>query len=185
MTRARRSTVASATPWSIARAGCSSFSSAPPMCAGSRRCRAAAQGFEASPPVHQRRLRRQRLQQPPCRGCHRYNHRDLARNADEVGFVVHPRRWVVERTFAWLGRNRRLSRDFEATIASATAFTYAGAVMPLARRLARSTPSAVHTHQRPWLIVATIRGASITDTTPKTSNASLCDRTKPMPASTP
>ena len=43
--------------------------------------------------------------------------------ADQVGFAVHPRRWVVERCFAWLGRNRRLAKDFEATIASATAFS--------------------------------------------------------------
>lgn len=58
--------------------------------------------------------------------------------ADQIGFVVHPRRWVVERTFAWLGRNRRLSRDFEATAASATAFIYVAAAMLLVRRLARS-----------------------------------------------
>jgi putative transposase len=44
----------------------------------------------------------------------------------------------VERFFAWLGRNRRLARDFEATIASATAFLYAAAVLPLIRTLARS-----------------------------------------------
>src|SRR3546814_5605797 len=37
------------------------------------------------------------------------------------GFVVLPRRWVVERTLAWLNRNRRLAKDFEQTIASATA----------------------------------------------------------------
>ncbi len=57
---------------------------------------------------------------------------------DQVGFAVHPRRWVVERRFAWLGRNRRLAKDFEATIASATTFLSAASVLLLTRRLARS-----------------------------------------------
>jgi transposase len=57
---------------------------------------------------------------------------------DQVGFAVLPRRWVVERFFAWLSRNRRLTKDFEGTIASATAFLYAASVMLLTRRLARS-----------------------------------------------
>lgn len=57
--------------------------------------------------------------------------------ADQTGFVVHPRRWVVERTFAWLGRNRRLAKDFERGIASATAFLYAAAALVLIRRLGR------------------------------------------------
>jgi putative transposase len=56
---------------------------------------------------------------------------------DQVGFQVLPRRWVVERFFAWINRNRRLAKDFEATIASATAFLYAACVMLLTRRLAR------------------------------------------------
>ena len=57
--------------------------------------------------------------------------------ADQTGFVVHPRRWVVERTFAWLGRNRRLVKDFERTLRSALAFLYAASAMLLIRRLAR------------------------------------------------
>ena len=36
----------------------------------------------------------------------------------QIGFAVHPRRWVVGRFFAWLGRNRRLAKDFEGTVAS-------------------------------------------------------------------
>jgi transposase len=59
--------------------------------------------------------------------------------ADQRGFAVHPRRWVVERLFAWLSRNRRLAKDFEATLASATAFLYAASAMLLVRRLARCT----------------------------------------------
>jgi putative transposase len=55
----------------------------------------------------------------------------------QIGFAVHARRWVVERFFAWINRNRRLAKDVEATIASAEAFLYAAAVMLLLRRLAR------------------------------------------------
>jgi len=57
--------------------------------------------------------------------------------ADQKGFVVLPRRWVVERTFAWLNRNRRLAKDFEDTLRSATAFLYAAAAQFLLRRIAR------------------------------------------------
>jgi putative transposase len=56
-----------------------------------------------------------------------------------TGFHVLPRRWVVERTFAWLNRNRGLAEDFEATVASSEAWIYLASVQMLARRLARST----------------------------------------------
>jgi putative transposase len=62
----------------------------------------------------------------------------ITKIADQVGFQVLPRRWVVERFFAWINRNRRLAKDFEATIASAQAFRYAASVMLLTRRLARA-----------------------------------------------
>lgn len=57
---------------------------------------------------------------------------------DQVGFAVHPRRWVVEQFFAWISRNRRFWKDPETTLASARAFLYAAAVMILVRRHARS-----------------------------------------------
>jgi transposase len=65
---------------------------------------------------------------------------------DQVGFALHARRWVVERFFAWIGRNRRLAKGdrrsagghFEVTIASADAFLYAASVIILLRRIARS-----------------------------------------------
>ena len=58
--------------------------------------------------------------------------------AGQVGLVVLKRRWVVERFFARINRNRRLAKDFEATIASARAFLYAASIMLLARRIART-----------------------------------------------
>ena len=61
----------------------------------------------------------------------------VRKTADHVGFVGHARRRVIERCFGWLGRNRRLARDVEATLASATAFVYAASVMLLVRRLGR------------------------------------------------
>ena len=63
----------------------------------------------------------------------------VRKNPDQVGFAVNPRRWVVERFFAWIGRNRRLAKDFEATINSARAFLYAASVMLLVRRIARAS----------------------------------------------
>lgn len=63
----------------------------------------------------------------------------VRKNPDQVGFAVNPRRWVVERFFAWISRNRRLAKDFEATIDSARAFLYAASVMLLVRRLGRAS----------------------------------------------
>ena len=53
------------------------------------------------------------------------------------GFQLLPRRWVVERTFAWFGRNRRLAKDYEASIASAHAWLILASVKLLTRRLAK------------------------------------------------
>src|SRR5215216_671818 len=54
------------------------------------------------------------------------------------GFVALPRRWVVERTFSWLGQNRRMSKDYERLCASAEAFIYAAMIRLMVRRLARA-----------------------------------------------
>jgi len=53
------------------------------------------------------------------------------------GFQLLPRRWVVERTFAWLGRNRRLAKDFEASPTSAQAWLLIASIKLLTRRIAR------------------------------------------------
>jgi len=50
------------------------------------------------------------------------------------GFTPQPCRWVVERTFAWLGKYRRLSKDYEATVESAESYIYAAMVHLMLRR---------------------------------------------------
>ena len=54
------------------------------------------------------------------------------------GFTVLPRRWVVERMFAWLGQNRRMSKDYEGLAATSEAFIHAAMARLMVRRLARS-----------------------------------------------
>ena len=60
----------------------------------------------------------------------------VKRSDDTKGFKVLPRRWVVERTFAWLMRHRRLARDYETTESSAEAFAYIAMIRIQLRRLA-------------------------------------------------
>ena len=60
----------------------------------------------------------------------------IKRSDTTVGFEVLPRRWVVERTFAWLGRCRRLAKDWERSIESSTAWTFIASIKLMTRRLA-------------------------------------------------
>jgi putative transposase len=64
------------------------------------------------------------------------------------GYVALPRRWVVERTFSWLGQNRRMSKDYERLCASAEAFIYAAMIRLMVRRLAHRLefPNSFSTH---------------------------------------
>jgi transposase len=54
-----------------------------------------------------------------------------------TGFQILPRRWVVERTFAWLGRSRRLSKDYEALPATEAAWIHLAMSSLMLARLAR------------------------------------------------
>jgi putative transposase len=64
---------------------------------------------------------------------------EIVSRSQSVGtFRAEPRRWVVERTFAWFGRNRRLAKDFEASIASAEAWVLIASIRLISRRLART-----------------------------------------------
>ena len=53
----------------------------------------------------------------------------------QVGFVVQPKRWIVERTFGWLNRYRRLSKDYERTTQSSEAFVKVAMIHLMVRRL--------------------------------------------------
>lgn len=61
----------------------------------------------------------------------------VKRSDDQKGFVVLPRRWVVERTFAWLSRYRRLSKDYEFLPESSEAMIYIAMIHIMVRRLAK------------------------------------------------
>ena len=59
----------------------------------------------------------------------------ISRSPQQVGFAVLPRRWVVERTFAWLGNSRRLSKDYEERIDGSEGMIYLASIRLLLRSL--------------------------------------------------
>ena len=61
----------------------------------------------------------------------------IKRSDTAKGFKLLPRRWVVERTFAWLGRCRRLAKDWETSIASSTAWAQIASIRMIVRRTAK------------------------------------------------
>jgi putative transposase len=64
---------------------------------------------------------------------------EIVTRSQSVGtFKAEPKRWVIERTLAWLNRCRRLAKDFEGTIASAEAWVLLASIRVLSRRLARA-----------------------------------------------
>jgi len=65
------------------------------------------------------------------------------------GFVLLPKRWVVERTFAWLGKYRRLSKDYERTAASSEAAVKVASIHHMLRRLKPTPPPYAFKFQRP------------------------------------
>lgn len=65
----------------------------------------------------------------------------VKRSDNAVGFEVLPHRWIVERTFAWLGRFRRLSKDYEALIETSEAMIRVAMIRLMIRRLATARPA--------------------------------------------
>jgi transposase len=65
---------------------------------------------------------------------------EIVKRTELHRFVVLPKRWVVERTFAWIGRNRRLARDFERYARTVAAFVRLAMIRIMLRRLTRPIP---------------------------------------------
>ena len=57
----------------------------------------------------------------------------VSRRPGVIGFEVLPQRWIVERTFGWLGRYRRLSKDYEHSLGSSETWIYIGAIHRMSR----------------------------------------------------
>jgi len=64
---------------------------------------------------------------------------EIVRRRDRHRFVVLPKRWIIERTISWIGRNRRLARDFERHCRIAAAFVRVAMIRIMLRRLAATT----------------------------------------------
>jgi len=65
----------------------------------------------------------------------------IVKRSDAHRFVVMPKRWIVERTLAWISRNRRLSRDFERYASTVVAFIRLAMIRIMLRRLAANASS--------------------------------------------
>jgi len=64
----------------------------------------------------------------------------VKRPQDAKGFILLPRRWVVERTFGWFGRYKRLSKDYEYLTQTSEAMIRGVMIHIMIRRLARKVP---------------------------------------------
>ena len=64
--------------------------------------------------------------------------RVVLRPEEQKGFAILPRRWVVERTLAWMNNHRRLSKDFEGLTSTSEAMVYIVMIRLMLRRLART-----------------------------------------------
>jgi putative transposase len=73
--------------------------------------------------------------------CYRKVRLEIVKRSDQVkGFVVLPKRWIVERTFGWFGKYRRLSKDYEYLTATSEAMMYVTMMHLMVRRIAAKTP---------------------------------------------
>ena len=109
-------------------------------CSGSRRRRAVAVHPVRTVPVPAQAVRRQRLCRADLPGRRRHSDaqsggRDRQTRDGAKGFVVEPKRWIVERTIGWLNRCRRLAKDWENRNHNALAFLHLASIRLMLRKL--------------------------------------------------
>jgi hypothetical protein len=76
---------------------------------------------------------------------------EIIKGSEEItGFEVLPRRWVIERTFTWLERCRRLAKDFEATIQSVAVCVFVAQIRTLTRKTRKGLMS-LHSFRVTWV----------------------------------
>ena len=73
---------------------------------------------------------------------------EVVKRSELHRFVVVPKRWVVERTLAWISRNRRPSRDYERHTRKAAAFVRFAMIRIIPRRLAKFTARRIQTSRK-------------------------------------
>ncbi len=73
----------------------------------------------------------------------------VARRKDATGFEVQPRRWIVERTFGWFGRYRRLAKDYETNLHSSETWIYVSMIHRMSRFYLPQTNRDDHILRRP------------------------------------
>ena len=84
----------------------------------------------------------------------------IVKRSDAAGFEVLPKRWIVERTFAWISRNRRLARDFERYATTVVAFICLAMIRIMLRRT-RCKHLAMNLNFPDGLLVAKISSSSL------------------------
>ena len=84
----------------------------------------------------------------------------IVKRSDASGFEVLPKRWIVERTFAWISRNRRLARDFERYATTVAAFVRLAMIRIMVRRLVANARDCGEAKADPLTLNQRVQGSS-------------------------
>ena len=106
------------------------------VCSSSRPCGGCSPSSSGSSPTA---AIKEKPRPPQCEPSAQWQLEIVKRSDHTVGFEVLPQRWIVERTVAWLGRCRRLAKDYENRTRFAVAYIHLAMIRLMLRRLTRQT----------------------------------------------